>query len=244
MKYEPANGSVFLLTYNNTISPNLVMTAGAGMDWRNQQPVQPDQVQSSAGCRMESFRRTSLSTASTRSTKLGHPGLVAAVDQPQAGHRDGEQLAVDKGTEHLQHRHRISAAPTRMTTKSRPQGGHFNFSQRTTADPQQSEQHRQSRLPASCSAFRTRQTAATRRNCDCAIWTSRPTSRTTSSSLQADRQRRAALGHPGALHREQQPDCVLRSRHPGTSAAGGRPGAATQFGMCTGCAGYNRADIH
>lgn len=30
MKCEPALGSVFLLNYSNTISPNLVMTAGAG----------------------------------------------------------------------------------------------------------------------------------------------------------------------------------------------------------------------
>ena len=30
MKFEPALGSGFLLTYNNTLTPNLVMTAGFG----------------------------------------------------------------------------------------------------------------------------------------------------------------------------------------------------------------------
>jgi len=30
MKYEPAKGSGFILTYNNTLSPNLIMTAGFG----------------------------------------------------------------------------------------------------------------------------------------------------------------------------------------------------------------------
>ncbi|MDQ1453910.1 MAG: hypothetical protein QOK38_3776, partial [Acidobacteriaceae bacterium] len=30
MKYDPANGSAYILTYNNTISPNLIMTAGFG----------------------------------------------------------------------------------------------------------------------------------------------------------------------------------------------------------------------
>ena len=32
--------------------------------------------------------------------------------------------------------------------------------------------------------------------------------------------------------------------HPGTFPSGGIPGAASKFGNCTGCAGFNRGDIH
>ncbi len=66
MKYEPANGSGYILTYNNTISPNLIMTAGAGWIGEINNQFNQTKFNSSRKLRAESSRRTSSGMASTR----------------------------------------------------------------------------------------------------------------------------------------------------------------------------------
>jgi hypothetical protein len=104
MKYEPALGSVFLLNYNNALTSHLVMTAGVGWigEINNQYKVR---FPGRAGGHHHALHHMGRQSLAHR---LGHAGLMAAIHQPETGHRRRQQLAVDEREEHLQHRWRIS----------------------------------------------------------------------------------------------------------------------------------------
>ena len=133
MKYEPAKGSGFLLTYNNTLSPNLIMTAGAA--WIGEINNQFNQ------------------------TKFNPTQIVDGIIPPYIVW-DGQHTLTKWGTQGswLQSINRklgIAIENNYLYTKGRntynfgidirrsyqddnedqTQGGEFDFSQRTTADP-------------------------------------------------------------------------------------------------------------
>ncbi len=106
MKFEPAKGTVFLLSYNYSLSPHLVMTAGAG--WIGEINNQFNKTNYSFPAISEQ-RDPALHRVGrpAYADQVGHARLLAAVHQPQAGYCPGQQLAMVEGPQHLQHRNRF-----------------------------------------------------------------------------------------------------------------------------------------
>ncbi len=137
-------------------------------------------------------------------TKLGHERLLVPVDQPQAGNRHREQLAVDEGTQHFQHRRASSVVPTRTTTKSRPRAasstsasGPLRCRTRTIRTSATTAVH----SPASCWAFRTQANRSNSQELELRNWDFSPYIQDDIKlSPRLTVNRRSALGYSGAVH--------------------------------------------
>jgi len=181
-KYEPAKGSGFLLTYDNALSTNLVMTAGFG--WLGEINNQFNQ------------------------TKYNFPAVQGGVIPPYITW-DGQHTLTKWGTQGAwlqsinrklgvaivnnwlwsrgRHTFNIGGEFRRAyqdDNEEQTAGGQFAFSQKTTSTPNPNDPNfgqYGSALRASCSGFLIPSIARTRRNCVSATWTSLRTFRTTSS---------------------------------------------------------------
>ena len=182
MKYEPAKGSGFLLTYNNTLTSEPGDDRRLRLDRRDQQPVQPDQVQLPARLRMASFPPNITFDGQHAPTSWGTSGAWLQSINRKLGIAIVNNWLWTKGRKPS-----TSAAEFRRSyqddNEEQTAGGRFDFSQKQTCRSQPTLAQPAARSPASCWAFLIRRTAATRRNCGCATLTSLPTFRTTSSSL-------------------------------------------------------------
>ncbi len=242
-KFEPAKGSGFLLTYNNTLTSNLVMTAGFG--WIGEVNNQFNQ------------------------TKFSFPAVQQGVIPPNITF-DGNHQLTNWGTDGawLQSINRklgIAIVNNYLWSKGRntfniggefrrsyqddneeqTAGGQFNFSQKQTADP--------SNLDNTGSAFASYllglPNSANRSNSQ----ELRLRNFAISPYIQDDIKLTPKLTLNVGLRWDIQAPFTenhnlvvfFDPNHPGLNpAADGRAGAATRLGSCTGCAGYDRADIH
>ncbi len=119
----------FLLNYDNAISPQPGDDGGLWLDRRNQQPVQPDQVQLPGRRGRHNSAKYYSVDGQACADELGHQRRVVPVHQSQAWHRDCEQLAVDEGDVIPS----IWAGEYRRAyqddNEEQTAGGHFSFSQ-------------------------------------------------------------------------------------------------------------------
>jgi Carboxypeptidase regulatory-like domain len=246
MKYEPAKGTVFLANYSYALSPHLVMTAGAG--WIGEINNQ--------------FNKT----------QYNFPAISGSVIPPYIVW-DGQHTLTKWGTQGswLQSINRklgVSLVNNWLWSKGRntfnmgldlrrtlqddneeqTQGGQFSFSQRTTSVPNTGDPNF-GKYGSSFASFllgipdqanRSNSQELRLRNWDFSPY------------IQDDIKLNPKLTVNVGLRWDIQVpfteehnlivffDKGKPGSFPGTSLAG----AATQFGNCTGCAGYDRASIH
>ncbi len=247
MKYEPALGSVFLLNYSNAISSHLVATAGIG--WIGEINNQYNQ------------------------TKYNFPAIADSVIPPYIVW-DGQHTLTKWGTQGswLQSINRklgIAIVNNWLWTKGRntfnmgieyrrsyqddneeqTEGGQFSFSQRTTSVHDTSDPNFGKYGSAFASFLLGLPDQANRSNSQ----ELRLRNRAISPYIQDDIKLSPRLTLNVGLRWDIQVPFTENNNlivffdpnNPGTNpAAGGRPGGATKFGDCSGCAGYTRADIH
>jgi hypothetical protein len=244
-KYEPALGSGFMLTYDNTLSSHLVMTAGFG--WLGEINDQYNQ------------------------SKYNFPAVQNGVIPPYITW-DGNHALTDWGTQGswLQSINRklgIAIVNNYLWTKGRntfnigaefrrsyqddneeqTAGGQFSFSQRTTSIPNSSDpnfgQYGSSfasfllGLPDEANRSNSQQLRL--RNLDFSPYIQDDIKLTPKLTINVGL--RWDIQVPFT---ENNNLIVFFNPAAANPAADGIKGAATKFGNCTGCAGFTRADIH
>ncbi|HVW76228.1 MAG TPA: TonB-dependent receptor [Alloacidobacterium sp.] len=243
MKYEPALGSGFLLTYDNAITPNLVATAGFG--WIGEINNQFNQ------------------------TRYSFPAIQQGIIMPYITW-DGNHSLTDWGTQGswLQSINRklgIAIVNNYLWTKGRntfniggefrrsyqddnedqTEGGQFAFSQKQTSNPANINDGGSAfasyMLGMPNSANRSNSQELRLRNLDLSPY------------IQDDIKLTRKLTLNVGLRWDIQVPFTEVNNHvvffdPDNTApnpfAGNIPGIAQQLGTCSSCAGYNRADIH
>lgn len=241
MKYEPALGSGFLLTYNNTITPSLVMTAGFG--WIGEINNQFNQ------------------------THFSFPAVSAGVIPPNITF-DGNHAPTNWGTSgawlqsinrklgiaivnnylwtHGRHTFNIGLELRRSyqdDNEEQTAGGHFAFSQIETADPADL-QHTGSAFASYLlgepdSANRSNSQELRLRNLDFSPYIQDDIKITPKLTVNLGLRWDIQVPFTEVNNR-----VVFLNPTEANPAAGNLPGAATQLGSCAGCAGWDRADIH
>jgi hypothetical protein len=245
-KYEPAKGTVFLLTYSYSISPHLVMTAGAG--WIGEINNQYNQ------------------------TKYHFPA-VAEGTIPTNITFDGQHAPTNWGTDGawLQSINRklgIAVVNNWLWTKGRntfnmglefrrsyqddneeqTQGGRFQFSQRTTSVPNTGDPNFGKFGSAFASFLLGLPDSANRSNSQELRLRNLDFSPYIQDDIKLNPKLTVNLGIRWDIMVPFTEDHNLivyfNQDHPGTYPGTSIAGSATKFGNCTGCAGYDRADIH
>ena len=239
-KFEPAKGTVFLLNYNNAISPHLVMTAGVGWigEINNQFNSNEVRLPGHRARRDPALHRVG---RPAQPDQVGHARLLVAVDQPQARYCPGEQLALDEGPNTFN----IGVDFRRSyqdDNEDQTEGGQFSFSQRTTSVPNSNDPNFGKYGSAFASflfgipdqANRANNIEARLRN-----WLIAPY---VQDDIKLSPRLTVNLGlrwDIQAPFTENDNNIVFFDPNkPGTLPGRNIPGSATKFGSCTGCAGY------
>jgi len=245
MKYEPAKGSVFILNYVNTVSPNLVATAGIG--WYGEINNQYNQ------------------------TKYSFPGVAGGVIPPNITF-DGQHSLTSWGTsgawlQSINRKLGIAVVNNYLWTKGRntfnigaefrrtyqddneeqTAGGHFNFSQRTTSVPDPNDPNFGSYGSSFASFLLGLPDSANRSNSQELRLRNIDLSPYIQDDIKLTPKLTVNLGVRWDIQvpfTENGNNVVFFNPAGQNPAAGNIPGAATKLGNCVGCAGFNRADIH
>ena len=245
MKYEPALGSGFMLTYDNALTSNLVMTAGFG--WLGEINNQFNQ------------------------TKYDFPAVQSGVIPPYIVW-DGQHTLTKWGTQGswLQSINRklgIAIVNNYLWTKGRETfnmggefrrayqddneeqtaGGQFSFSQRTTSIPNPSDPNfgmygssfASFLLGLPDQANRSNSQELRLRNVDLSPYIQDDIKVTPKLTVNV-----GVRWDIQVPFTENNNLIVFFDPTAQNPAAGGLLGAATKFGNCTGCAGYTRASVH
>jgi len=244
MKFEPALGSGFMLTYSNTVSTNLVATAGFG--WFGEINNQFNQ------------------------TKYSSPAVQDSVIPPNVTF-DGQNAPTNWGTDgawlgSVNRKLGIAIVNNWLWTRGRntfnfgaefrrsyqndneeqTAGGRFQFSQRTTSNP--SDANNFSVYGSSFASFLLGLPDSVNRSNSQEL---RLRNWALSPYIQDDIKLTPKLTINLGLRwdimvpfTENNNLIVFLNPTLQNPSAGNLPGAATKFGNCTGCAGYSRADIH
>ena len=244
-KYEPAKGSGFMLTYDNTLSSNLVMTAG--FSWIGEINNQFNQ------------------------TKYNFPAIQSGVIPPYIVW-DGQHTLTKWGTQGswLQSINRklgIAIVNNYLWTKGRntfnigvefrrtyqddneeqTAGGQFSFSQRTTSVPNPTDPNFGTYGSSFASFLLGIPDQANRSNSQELRLRNLDFSPYIQDDIKLTPKLTVNLGVRWDIQvpfTENHNLIVFFNPKAANPAASGIPGAATQFGNCAGCAGYTRADIH
>ena len=247
MKYEPALGSVFLLNYSNALTSHLVMTAGIG--WIGEINNQYNQTKYNFPAVAQSVIPTNITFDGQHApTSWGTSGAWLQSINRKLG------IAVVNNWLWSAGRNTFNiGAEFRRTyqddNEEQTQGGHFNFSQRTTSvqnpnDPNfgnDGSSFASFLLGMPDSANRSNSQELRLRNLDLSPY------------IQDDIKLSPRLTVNVGLRWDievpftEQHNLIVffNPDNPGSSPAFDNiPGAATQFGNCTGCAGFTRADVH
>ena len=240
MKFEPAKGSGFLLNYVYTLTPNLVLTAGA--DWIGEINNQ--------------FNQTNYSS----------PAVVQGVIPPNITF-DGQHAPTNWGTsgawlQSINRKLGVAVVDNILWTKGRntfnigtefrrsyqddneeqTAGGHFAFSHNETADPNNlantGSAFASYLLGVPDSANRSNSQELRLRNLDFSPYVQDDIKLT--PKLTVNLGLRWDIMVPFT---EVNNNIVFFTPKAPNPAADNIPGAVTKFGNCTGCAGYTRADI-
>lgn len=243
MKFEPAKGTPFLLTYDNSITPNLVMTAGFG--WIGEINDQYNITNYSFPAVQEGTIPVNITFDGTHApTSWGTSGAWVQSINRKLGVEIVNNWLWTKG----RHTFNIGGEWRRSyqdDNEEQTAGGHFAFSQRTTADP--------SNLNSTGSAFasyllglpdsanRSNSQELRLRNWDLSPYIQDDIK--LSPKLTVNLGLRWDIMVP--FTENNNLIVFFDPNNPGVNpAAGNIPGAATKFGSCTGCAGYDRAAVH
>jgi Carboxypeptidase regulatory-like domain len=245
MKYEPALGSGFMLTYDNTITSNLVMTAGFG--WVGEINDQYNQTKYSSAVIQSGVVPPNITFDGQHApTNFGTDGAWLQSINRKLGIAIVNNWLWTKGRNTFN----IGAEFRRSyqdDNEEQTAGGRFQFSQHTTsvANPSDPNFGKYGSSFASFllglpdSANRSNSQELRLRNLDFSPYIQddiKFTPRlTVNLGLRWDIQ---------VPFTENNNLIVYLNPTAANPAAGGLPGAATKFGNCTGCAGYTRADIH
>ena len=245
MKYEPALGSIFLLDYSNSISPNLVMTAGFG--WIGEINDQYNQ------------------------TRYSFPAISGGIIPPYITW-DGQHALTDWGTQGswLQSINRklgIAIVNNWLWTKGKntfnigqefrrsyqddneeqTEGGQFAFSQRETSIPNPSDPNFGNYGSSFASFLLGIPDEANRSNSQELELRNIDYSPYIQDDMKLTRKLTVNLGLRWDImvpFTENHNLIVFFNPSIPNPAASGLPGAVTKFGNCTGCAGYTRAPIN
>jgi hypothetical protein len=246
MKFEPAKGTVFLLSYNWSLSPHLVMTAGAG--WIGEINNQFNKTNYSFPAIADSIIPPYIVWDGQHSpTKWGTQGSWLQSINRKLG------IALDNNWLWSKGRNTFNIGidfrrSYQDDNEDQTQGGQFSFSQRTTSVPNTGDANFGKYGSAFASfllgipdqANRANNIEARLRN-----WVLAP-------YIQDDIKLSPKLTVNLGLRWDIQAPFTENDNNivffdpakPGTFPGTSIPGSATKFGNCTGCAGYDRADIH
>ena len=240
-KFEPSLGSGFLLTYDNTITPNLVMTAGFG--WIGEINNQFNQTQFSFPAVQQSNIPANITFDGQHApTNWGTDGSWLQSINRKLGIAIVNNWLWTKGrnTFNMGGEFRRSYQDD---NEEQTAGGRFQFSQRQTADPNNSSTTGSSfasyLLGLPDSANRSNSQELRLRNWDLSPYIQDDIKLTPKLTIN--------LGIRWDIQvpfTENNNLIVFFNPYANNPAAGNLPGAATKFGNCTGCAGFDRAYIH
>jgi hypothetical protein len=246
-KFEPSLGSVFLLNYSNALSPHLVLTAGVG--WIGEINNQ--------------FNITKGATFPAVTSENIPPNITF----------DGNHAPTSWGTsgswfQSINRKLGISVVNNWLWTKGRntfnmgvefrrayqddneeqTEGGHFNFSQRTTSVQNPNDPNFGNYGSAFASFLLGLPDSANRSNSqelELRNWDLSPYIQDDiklSPRLTVNVGLRWDLQHP--FTENHNLIVFFNQDKPGTFPSGGIPGSASQFGNCSGCSGITSGDLH
>ena len=246
MKFEPAKGTVFLLNYTNSISPHLVMTAGAG--WIGEINNQFNNTKYSFPAISQGVIPPYIVWDGQHSlTRWGTQGSWLQSINRKLG------IALENNWLWMRGRNTFNIGldyrrSYQDDNEDQTEGGQFSFSQRTTSVPNSNDPNFGKYGSAFASflfgipdqANRANNIEARLRN-----WLIAP-------YVQDDIKLSPKLTVNLGLRWDIQAPFTENSNNivffdpnkPGTLPGQNIPGSASKFGNCTGCAGYSRADIH
>ncbi len=245
MKFEPAVGSGYILTYDKTVHSNLVVTAGIGWfgeinNQFNQTKFDPSEVAQGVIPPNITF------DGQHAPTSWGTSGAWLQSVNRKLGIAIVNNWLWTKGRNTFN-----IGAEFRRTyqddNEEQTAGGHFSFSQRTTSVPNPADPNFGSEGSAFASfllgipdeANRSNSQELRLRNLDLSPYIQDDIKLTPKLTLN--------LGVRWDImvpFTENSNNVVFFNPATANPAAGNLLGAATKLGNCPGCAGYNRADIH
>jgi hypothetical protein len=246
-KYEPAVGSVFLLNYNNTLSPHLVMTAGIG--WIGEIN---DQYNITKGATFAAIANENIPPNITfdgqhSPTSWGTSGSWFQSINRKLGIALVNNWLWNKGRNTFNIGWEFRRA-YQDDNEEQTEGGHFAFSQRTTSVPNSSDPNFGNYGSAFASFLLGLPDSANRSNSqelELRNWDLSPyvqddiklTPRlTVNLGLRWDLQAPFTENHNLVVFFNQD--------NPGTFPGTNLAGSASKFGSCTGCSGITRGDLH
>jgi hypothetical protein len=240
-KYEPAKGSGYILTYNNTISPNLIMTAGFG--WIGEINNQFNQTQYSSQVVAGGVIPPNITFDGPHTpTNWGTEGAWTQSINRKLGIAIENNYLYTKGRNTFNFGIDIRRS-YQDDNEEQTAGGRFQFSQRTTADP--------NNLASTGSSFASfllgQVDSANRSNSQELRLRNLAVSPYVQDDIKLTPKLTVNLGLRWDIQvpfTENNNLIVFFNPDTPNPAAGGRPGAATQFGFGPGKANFNRAATH
>jgi hypothetical protein len=240
-KYEPAKGSGYILTYNNTISPNLIMTAGFG--WIGEINNQFNQTQYSSQVVAGGVIPPNITFDGPHTpTNWGTEGAWTQSINRKLGIAIENNYLYTKGRNTFNFGIDIRRS-YQDDNEEQTAGGRFQFSQRTTADP--------NNLASTGSSFASfllgQVDSANRSNSQELRLRNLAVSPYVQDDIKLTPKLTVNLGLRWDIQvpfTENNNLIVFFNPDTPNPAAGGRPGAATQFGFGPGKANFNRAGTH
>ena len=240
MKFEPAKGLGIMLTYDNTITPNLVMTAGFG--WLGEINNQFNITKYSFPAVADGVIPTNILFDGTHApTNWGTSGAWLQSINRKLGIAIVNNWLWTKGRNTFNIGGEFRRA-YQDDNEEQTAGGQFQFSQRTTASS--------SALGTTGSAFASYllgyPDSAARQNSQELQLRNFDLSPYIQDDIKLNPKLTVNLGVRWDImvpFTENHNNIVFFNPN-ATNPDSGLPGAATKFGSCTGCAGYDRADIH
>lgn len=244
-KFEPALGSGFLLTYNNTVTPNLVMTAGIG--WIGEINNQFNQTKYSFSAIQNGVIPPNITFDGQHSpTNWGTDGAWLRSINRKLGIALVNNWLWTKGrnTFNMGWEFRRSYQDD---NEEQTAGGHFSFSQRTTSVHNGSDPNFGSYGSSFASFLLGLPDSANRSNSQELRLRNFAISPYIQDDIKLTPKLTINLGLRWDImgpFTEVNNLIVFFDPNIKNPAADNIPGAMTKFGNCAGCAGFNRADIH
>ena len=247
LKYYPVTGSVFLLNYSNSVTPNLLVTLGAGWIGEINNQYNESKGQTFAAVTGENIPPNIVFDGQNAPTSWGTTGSW----YQSINRKLGTSLVNNWLWTHGRNTFNIGAEYRRNyqdDNEEQTEGGHFAFSQRTTSVQDPNDPNFGKYGSSFASFLLGRPDEANRSNSQ----ELRLRNRDFSPYIQDDIKITPKLTVNAGLRwdimvpfTENNNLIVFFNQDaPGTFPNSTIAGSVTKFGDCTGCAGFTRADIH
>ena len=245
MKFDPSIGSGYILTYDKTVASNLVVTAGIG--WFGEINNQFNQTKYSSSAVAQGVVPPSITFDGQHSpSNWGTSGAWLQSINRKLGIAIVNNWLWTKGRNTFN-----IGAEFRRTyqddNEEQTAGGHFSFSQRTTSVPNPADPNFGSDGSSFASFLLGIPDQANRSNSQELRLRNVDMSPYIQDDIKLTPKLTVNLGVRWDImvpFTENSNNVVFFNPATLNPSAGNLPGAATKLGNCTGCAGYNRADIH